>query len=157
MTEWTEQAVKKWWYRMGEIFGTRWYEQNGPEASNLWQQSITEWTLKRGAAVIEHYRTSGLAHPPNMSEVVHTARTLRGVDAPEPIQHKQRVEYHPDVTQFVEQRLKLKKITKQYESVMLPGEGYGDYIKAMYESGLGKAEFDKRRLARFKETPCEKS
>jgi hypothetical protein len=31
-------------------------------------------------------------------------------------------------------------------SVMLPGEGLGDYLKAYYESGLTRAKFDQLRL-----------
>jgi hypothetical protein len=33
-------------------------------------------------------------------------------------------------------------------SVMLPGEGLGDYLKAYERSGLGRQEFDRQRLER---------
>jgi hypothetical protein len=80
---WTDEACRKWWFRMGEIFGKPWFEKNGPEPSQLWQQSLKRMPMEKAAAVLEHYRKAGQTFPPNMSEVVELSGLLRRWEEPQ--------------------------------------------------------------------------
>jgi hypothetical protein len=141
---WSNEAVKKWWFRMGEIFGTRWYEMHGPEASNLWQTSITAMSMDRAGAVIEHFRTCGQAHPPTMSEVVNVGRTLRTPEKQSPRLPRPEVD-SKKVEASIEQ---MRRSGSQRRNKFLPGESTDDYQKAMRESGLSAKEFEAQRLAK---------
>ncbi len=138
---------------MGEIFGTRWYETNGPEATNLWQQSLTEWSLHRGAAVIEYYRTSGHAHPPTLSEIVHVARTLKIAADKPPTEAPKRItgpviKSERTAAEFA--RLRNMKRSGS-ENAFYPGEGLGEYLAALNKSGMKEQEFAKYRVRSKKE------
>lgn len=128
---------------MGEIFGTRWYETHGPEASNLWQASITGMSMERAGVVIEHFRTCGQAHPPTMSEVVHIGRTVRLPEKQSPRLPRPDVD-SKKIEASIEQ---MRRAGNQRRNKFLPGEGPNDYHKALMESGLTAQEFEAQRLA----------
>lgn len=74
---WTEEAFQRFWKRMGDTFGKLWYEQNGPEPNTTWQASLVGMSLDQVAYAIEHFRKSGDAFPPNLSQFVATARQFK--------------------------------------------------------------------------------
>lgn len=127
---------------MGEIFGTRWYEVHGPDASNLWQTSLTGMSLERAGAVIEHFRTCGQSFPPTMSEVVNVGRTLR---LKEPQSHRLQ---RPEVDEKKVESLieKMRESGNMRRNKFRPGESLVDYQNALRDSGLSEKEFEAQRL-----------
>jgi hypothetical protein len=75
--ELTDALCAKWWVAMGDIFGTQWYVQNGPEPTGVWKSSLSELRLERAMAVLQHFRVSGDQFPPNLSQVMSVARSLK--------------------------------------------------------------------------------
>lgn len=74
---WTDEAFQRFWKRMGETFGKSWYEQNGPEPNTTWQASLLGMALDQVAFAIEHFRKSGDAFPPNLSQFIAVAKQLK--------------------------------------------------------------------------------
>lgn len=139
---WTDESFKRFWYRMGEIFGTAWYRDNGSEPPELWRATLSEIDLKRAAAVIDHYRRSGDAFPPNLSQVMRLARELRPTEPykalPTPTRDMEKI-----ATGIAALRHPEKHI---YRSIFMPRESYGDVQNAWYKSGKPRGQFEAERL-----------
>lgn len=145
---WTEKAIKLFWHRMGEIFGKPWYEHNGPEANMTWQASLVGLALDQVAATLNHYRKSGDAFPPNLSQFMAAAKQFRPQPAhvalPTPKPSEETVDRH---VRDMAAALKVGGRRK----VLLPGESFGDYQDAMNKAHAGgqrREEFDRERLRR---------
>jgi len=135
--------VKRFWYRMGEIFGAAWYREHGSEATDLWRKSLSEISFERAALVVEHYRVSGADYPPTLSQIMKAARELRMPVEP----HKALPAPAPDMDKVASAISDMRQATKRrYSSVFLPGESFTDYQRAMQESGMSKEMFDGMRL-----------
>lgn len=141
--QWSEVAYKRFWHTMGEIFGRPWYEQNGPEPTQVWMGSLRELSYDKAAAVLQHFRTSGDAFPPNLSQVIAKAREikLRRYDEPKALPK-------PADTTVAEKCLSALRAMKDghRRNVFRPGESYNDYLTALGNSGKTKQEFDRERL-----------
>lgn len=141
--QWTEVAYKRFWHTMGEIFGRPWYEQNGPEPTQVWMGSLSGLSYDKAAAVLQHFRASGDAFPPNLSQVMAKAREIKlRRDEPKALPK-------PANASVAEKCLSAMKAPKHghRRNVFRPGESYNDYLTALGESGKTKHEFDRERLA----------
>lgn len=152
----TEALCAKWWVAMGDIFGKPWYTHNGPEPTGAWLSSLREMRLERAMAVLQHFRVSGDAFPPNLSVVMKVARemkldTARQLPAQLPPPDRQA---SPNT---VEKSIRDARRASGYikRSVLKRGEALGDYQKALAESGMSKAEFDAQRLIENGWTPAK--
>lgn len=139
---WNDVAYKRFWHAMGEIFGLPWYNQNGPEPKSIWMSSLCELSFDRVAATLKHYRDSGDAYPPNLSVFMAKAKSLKlgkqeHVALPPPT---------PAGNAIAEEALAQMRKPSRKCSVLLPGEGYGDYWEALVKSGKPKEQFDNDRL-----------
>lgn len=139
---WSDEAYRRFWHRMGAIFGRPWYEQNGPEANDAWRAGLANIPLDRAAAALQHFTISGDAYPPNLSVFVKTAREIKlyrqEKALPKPAPAPQVVEQA-----FTKMRADAKRVRR---NVFLPGESLHDYQEALLQSGMPKDEFDAQRL-----------
>ena len=143
-SQWTDLAYKRFWHTMGEIFGRPWYEQNGPEPTQVWMGSLRELSYDKAAAVLQHFRASGDAFPPNLSQVMSKAREikLRRYDETPALPK-------PVVNATVAEKClsAMRALGKGHRrNVFRPGEGYNDYLTALQASGKTKQQFDRERL-----------
>lgn len=140
---WTDDAFKRWWHRMGQIFGRQWYEQHGPEANDAWKQSLREMSLPRAAAVLEHYRKSGDSFPPNLSQVVSVARTVR-TETPTALPAPKQSEQTPRIVQRAVAKMRASS-QEVKRSVLRPGESSGAYLAAKMRAA-DPVKFEAARL-----------
>lgn len=141
---WTEESFLRFWTRMLEIFGKPWNEKNGVEPNASWRASLVGLTMFQAADVIEHYRKSGDAQPPNLSQVMSTARQFRPSPAyvalPAPGTDESKMPENIGA-------MRAAIHAGQRRNPFLPGESLLDYRLALKASGKPKAEFDAERMA----------
>ncbi|WP_461572101.1 hypothetical protein [Sulfuricaulis sp.] len=138
---WPDEYVKRFWYRMGEIFGAAWYREYGPEATDLWRTSLSEISFERAALVVNHFRRSGDRYPPTMSQVMKVAREVREPSHP----YKALPAPHQDAEKVASNIAQMRKKSR-VKTVLLSGESFTDYQSALVSSGKSRCEFDAERL-----------
>lgn len=140
---WTEEAFIRFWHRMGETFGKSWYDSNGPEINASWKASLVGLALDTVARTLEHYRTSGDAFAPNLSQFMAAARQFKSAPAhvalPAPEHIPEKIKRGIDSIRNVVKSRKLR-------SILIPNEGFGEYQDALLASGKKKEDFDRSRL-----------
>lgn len=138
---WTEEAYKRFWHHMGGVFGRPWYEQNGPETTEVWKREVSEISLDRMAATLHHFRLSGDHYPPNLSVFMKTARDikLRRLDEPQ-------IEHKADSDTIAKSIEKMRSKRSKVRCVFKPDESMEDYFEAIRVSGKSRVEFDQQRL-----------
>ncbi len=147
---WTEEAYKRFWHHMGAVFGRPWYEQNGPEATDVWMREVSEISLDRMAATLRHFRASGDHYPPNLSVFMKTARDIK-------LHVEQKALPHAAPTPgVVEDAIKRIRATSkgQRRNVLKPDESFSD-VTARAKSGMDQKEFDAQRMIENGWTPEE--
>lgn len=142
---WTTEAYKRWWHRMGQIFGRPWYDQHGPEANETWCMSLSELSFERAAAVLEHYRTADETYPPNCSQVMALARQIRLSAPAKALPPPSQSEKTPEIVQAAISQIRNPYIEKN-RNVFRKGESLRDYLDARTKSGKTNAQFDAERL-----------
>lgn len=141
---WTEEAYRRFWERMSEIFGRPWSDIHGNEPTPTWRESLAEMSLKKAAAVLEHYRLSGDKFPPNLSEVMAQARAIRiGEQVPFVALPYPAVSAEKVSAAIGDMRVAIKG----RKSILKPGESFLDYQRALFESGMKSADFERHRIA----------
>lgn len=143
---WTDEAFRRWWKAMGQIFGRTWYDTHGPEPTELWKDSLSRLTLPRAGQIIEHYRTSGDTYPPNLSQVVNLTKTLAYPREPEPPRISRDAPTDSKVAEIAESIAEMKSGRKK-TNAFLPGESLDDFLKASRESGLSREAFIEKRIS----------
>lgn len=145
-TPWTETAYKRFWARMGEVFGTPWFSQNGPEMNASWQASLAELSFDQAVSAMEHYRKSGDAYPPNLSAFMGTAKQFKKVadykSLPPPVKNL------ADIGKAISEMKRQNSGGRR--NVFLPGESWTDYQTAKHkakQAGIGAEAFDASRMA----------
>jgi hypothetical protein len=75
---WSDEAFKRFWKRMADIFGLRWYEQNGPEPTASWKNGISQFRIEDVMGAITGYETSGNSYyTPNLPQFLEEVRAAR--------------------------------------------------------------------------------
>jgi hypothetical protein len=80
---WSDEAYRRFWKRMGDVFGLRWYEQNGPEPTPSWKNGLQQHDIKHVMAAIMGFETrphSG--YPPNLPQFIAEIREARNAATP---------------------------------------------------------------------------
>ena len=75
---WSDEAFRRFWKRMGDVFGLRWYEHNGPEPTASWKNGLSHYEIEHVMAAIVGYET--LPHggfPPNLPQFITEVRSAR--------------------------------------------------------------------------------
>lgn len=138
-------SFRRWWYGMGQIFGKAWFEQRGPEPSDIWKGALTDVCMSAAADTIRHYMKAGLAFPPNLSEVCEQLRAFnRSYEPSTPRLPKPEIDRAAAEAQIQKMRAR----GHQRRSVFLPNESFGDYRNSLESSGMSKEQFDAIRLKR---------
>ena len=145
-TPWTEDAYKRFWARMGEIFGTPWFSQNGPEVNASWRSSLAELSFDQAVSAIEHYRKSGDVYPPNLSAFMGSAKQFKKT-----VDYKALPAPEKNMGIIIDAIAKMKKQTSGgRRNVFLPGESWTDYQTAKHKAkqgGIRAEAFDASRMA----------
>lgn len=143
-THWTETAYKRFWARMGEIFGTPWFSHNGPEVNASWTASLAELSFDQVFAAIEHYRKSGDAYPPNLSAFMGAAKQFKKT-----IDYKTLPAPAKDMADITKKISNLRQANGGRRNVFLPGESWPDYQAAKHkakQAGISAEKFDMERM-----------
>lgn len=143
---WSEEAYQRFWARMSEIFGRPWTDVHGSEPTPTWRESLSEMTLQKAAAVLEHYRLSGDRFPPNLSEVMAQSRALRIRDQVQYVSLPYPAVDAAKVSEAIG-KMRMGSGNAKRHSILNPGESYLDYQRAFLASGMKQADFDKKRIA----------
>lgn len=154
MLFWGDEAFRRWWFRMGEIFGKPWFAKHGPEAPALWRDALATLTLERGAEILTHYAHHGDDSPPNLGQVMQVSREIGNRAQPT---HRALPAPKADAEAVASHVEKLRAKTGMRRNIFRPGEGYTDYLAALQASGKRLAEFDAERLVQCGWTPEHES
>ena len=82
-TSYTENASRRLWDRLGEMFGARFYDQYGSEPSQSWKDAVRELRPDQVKAALTKIRNSGTVYPPPLPEFIALARN---VQPPKPVE-----------------------------------------------------------------------
>lgn len=142
------------WSVMIQIFGGMWIEKHGERPNQMWQELIGDLDPKTIQMVVNHFKVSGHAFPPNLSEVGAIAKQFKGsVPGPGPVPERPRP---LPSTEEADQRIKgvldgldsLQNGQKR-RTTFLPGESFQSHQEAWriaFKSGKTLAEFESERF-----------
>lgn len=148
---WTEEAMRRLWVRLGDIYGKRFFAEYGDTPNVTWAESIRRLSYEQAAAALETCRTIGDQYPPTLSQFIGRAKQS---SAPyhKPYRGLPKPPSDPAVAERNRAQLRARSqsvLRPGRRSVMLPGESYAGYViakgKAVAE-GVSETEFDLRRL-----------
>jgi hypothetical protein len=75
---WSDEEYRRFWKRMADIFGLRWYEQNGPEPTPAWKHGLAQHAPAHVIAAVTGYETTTPSHyPPNLPQFLDEVRAAR--------------------------------------------------------------------------------
>lgn len=75
---WSDEAFRRFWKRMADVFGLRWYEQNGPEPTASWKNGLSQFPPALVMqALIGYETTTHSGYPPNLPQFLEEVRAAR--------------------------------------------------------------------------------
>lgn len=145
MSLWTSEAVKKFWDAMAGIYGKRIYSEYGEDMPDAWRTSVTQLSYAQAKYGLDQCTRSMDQFVPTLPQFMYRARSMPKPQAyaalPRPAVDKEA------------QRARLKQATAEINTatgrrcILLPGECYADYQRALQASGMKEQEFKTLRLS----------
>lgn len=151
----TPEHIALLWERMTMIYGHKWTSSYGEKDDGTWRKGLADVSPDQIGTGLERCRTSDDEWPPTLP--IFRSRCLVSQYAapyhrpfPKMIEPPRTKNVGNDAMERIKRALseqtKIGVDKRGHKNVLLPGEGYGDYIDAMHRSGLSKEEFDLHRL-----------
>lgn len=152
---WSDEAFRRFWHTMSEIYGASWFRENGERPNTEWQRGLSDLTYQRAHAAIGECREAGHDRPPNLSQFLRLAKGLRLNNGDE-TQAKRIAQRTPTpnkeykaAVHATAQEFGATLTARTRRAVFMPGEGLSEYMSALSEAmakGKSEAQFICDRL-----------
>ena len=142
------------WVSMIQIFGGMWVRERGEQPNQMWVSMIGDHDEATIQKVVDHFKYSGHAFPPTLSEAGAVARqfkgTIPGIPGPGHTPQKPR-----PLPSQEDADAKIKAVTdalqngQKRRTTFIPGESFQSYQEAWakaFRAGKTLAEFESERF-----------
>ncbi len=97
MSKWTEEAYTRFWARMAEIYGRRWYAEHGERISSTWREALSRMTTERAKQAMARCMTAGDKFPCTLSQFMARAKESRTLPMHKPFPRLPRPDSSPKI------------------------------------------------------------